>query len=425
MQKKKKEIFEFFKKKLNLKKIENCDEKNVKLVGFKLWQVITLILIASFTTTISTYYITFNLLKEEQETIDYILSTMNQDFSTVYNSLVDYYYKDIDEEELFNQAIYGMIESLDDEYADYYPPVEKEEFDDAIEGRLTGIGVSITTNLYNQVVITTVFDSSPAKEAGLEIGDIFLAVENENVLGLYASEISSLITGEEGTMVNVTIYRNDEELSFDIQRQEIIAPSVTYQLLEENGQKIAYIDIDRFASDTGEIFYQYLTSLEEEGFDGLIIDVRSNTGGYLSSVTEIASNFVPLDSIIYQLQQKDSIENVVSKNDEVKEYEIVVLQNGLSASASEILSVALKETVGAYIVGTNSYGKGTAQKTTLLNNGGMIKYTVQNWLSPDGNVIDKVGVSPTHEVEVEDNYLVMPIMENDNQLKAAIEILTN
>lgn len=422
----KKFSFDNLKKKLYFSELENVlEEPKEKLVGFKLWQVIVIILIVSITTTISTYFVTKGLLQEEKETIDYILNTMNQDFSTAYNSILNTYYKELDEDELFNQAIYGMIESLGDEYAEYYPPVEKEEFDDAIEGRLTGIGVSITTNLYYQVVITNVFDDSPAKEAGLQVGDIFTAVENESVDGLYASQISGLITGEEGTFVNVSVLRNDEELSLDVERREIVAPSVTSMILEENDKKIAYIDIDRFSSDTGQVFYEHLTSLETEGFDALIIDVRSNTGGYLSSVTEIASNFVPLDSIIYQLQQKDSIENIISKNTESIDYEIAVLQNSMSASASEILSVALKETVDAYIVGTNSYGKGTAQKTTLLNNGGMIKFTVQNWLSPNGNIIDKVGVSATIEVEVDDEYLIMPIMDNDNQLKAAIEVLTN
>lgn len=401
------------------------EDKNVKLVGFKLWQVIALICIAAIGCSTITYIMVKEKFYNDEENIYNILNSTYSDINNVYNSILEMYYKDIDPDELIDMAIFGMIEGLGDEYAEYFPPVEKELFDDTIEGRITGIGVSITSNITGSFVITNIFDESPAKTAGLQVGDIFTKVENDSLEGLYSYEVANLIKGEEGTYVNVTVLRNNEELTFNVERKEIVAPSITSQMFEENDVKVGYIDIDRFSSTTGDEFYQELIKLEEENISKLIIDVRSNTGGYLTSVTEIASYFISSGEVMYQLQLKDSIEKIVSTNENAKDYEIVILQNSLSASASEILSVALKEQANAQVIGSTSYGKGTAQKTTLLSNGGMVKFTVQNWLSPLGNVIDKVGVEATLEVELDEDYLNMPILINDNQLETAIDILVN
>ena len=399
-------------------------EKEIKLVGFKLWQVSVIILITCFLCVTTTYIFLIKDNKEDKQLVNYLLNNNNQDISTVYNSLVESFYGEIDEKELLNKAIDAMIEYVEDEHAGYYPPIEKEEFDAAIEGKLTGIGVSITSNLKKEVIIVNVFEKSPAENALLKIGDIIVKVNDVSVVGKTTAEVSTLVTGKEGTMVDITVLRNGEKITTAVVRKEITAPSVTSKVYTEQDKKIGYIDIDRFSSDSGKLFYEHLTLLEKEGIKGLIIDVRSNTGGYLTSVTEIASNFIKANDVIYQLKQKDSIEKIVSKNEKEKDYKVVILQNELSASASEILSVALKENLSSQVIGKTSYGKGTAQKTMGLSNGGMVKFTIQEWLSPNGNVINKKGIEPTIEVDLSQDYLNMPILENDNQFKKALEVLT-
>jgi C-terminal peptidase prc len=168
---------------------------------------------------------------------------------------------------------------------------------------------------------------------------------------------------------------------------------------------------------------EYIKHLENKNIEGLIIDVRNDTGGYLSSVTDISSLFLKKGKVIYQLEDDKNKEKIKDTTKEHREYPVAVLINSASASASEILAVSLKESYGAYVVGTNSYGKGTVQITNDLSSGGMIKFTIQKWLSPEGNWINDIGVEPTHFVELNETYYDNPSKENDNQLQKAIEVI--
>ena len=200
--------------------------------------------------------------------------------------------------------------------------------------------------------------------------------------------------------------------------------SVTSDIIEKNNKKIGYINISIFSSVTDSQFNSNLDYLQKNNIDGLIIDVRNNGGGYLSSVTNIANRILKKDKIIYQLESDNKIEKKKDTTKESLEIPIAVLTNEGSASASEILAAAIKESYGGYIVGTNTYGKGTVQQTAYLSDGSMLKYTVQNWLTPNGVWINDVGLEPTNFVELSEEYIENPIIENDNQLQTALDILT-
>ena len=198
--------------------------------------------------------------------------------------------------------------------------------------------------------------------------------------------------------------------------------SKTYDV---KGKNIGYIVINSFANNTYDQFKEQLEKLETKSIVGLIIDVRDNSGGYLHSVTSMLDMFLPKGTMIYQIQDKKTTYKYTSKTNESRNYPIAVLVNKASASASEILAVGLKESYGADVVGTYTYGKGTVQVTKDLSDGSMIKYTIQKWLSPKGNWINEVGVAPTYEVELSDLYEQNPNEENDNQLQKALEIISN
>ena len=164
--------------------------------------------------------------------------------------------------------------------------------------------------------------------------------------------------------------------------------------------------------------------MEEKGIDGLVIDVRDNSGGYLTSVTDIVSSLLPKGKAIYQIQVNDNTKVTKDKTTEKREYPIAVIANGASASASEILAAAIKESYKGYVVGTKTYGKGTVQQVKKLPDGSMIKYTVENWLTPDGNWINEKGIEPTDEVKLDEKYYKEPKVENDNQLQKALELVS-
>lgn len=201
-------------------------------------------------------------------------------------------------------------------------------------------------------------------------------------------------------------------------------PTVENKVYEKNNKKIGYISISIFSSITTKQFEESLNKLNDEKIDGLVIDVRDNGGGYLSVVTDIASKILSKDKIIYQLEKEGDI---IKKKDNTKDslsYPIAILVNSNSASASEILASAIKESYKGFVVGTNTYGKGTVQQTTTLPDGSMVKYTVQKWLTPDGNWINKKGVEPTDYVELSKEYYENPIEENDNQLNKALDLVS-
>ena len=339
------------------------------------------------------------------------------EFVSAYDEISSFYYKEINNDELLEYGIKGMIGYLQDPYSSYMNANQAASFNEEVEGIYQGIGAEIKYD-NKKVLIGRVFDNSPAKEAGLMEGDTLLKVNNQSIDGMSLAKISSLVKGEKDTKVTLTISRNNEEKKLIVVRGNVDSISVFSEIIERDNHKIGYLHISIFAANTAEQFTKELKNLEEKGIDSLIIDIRNNQGGYLTTVTDIISIFVKKNEPIYQLKTKNKVEIVYDKTNEEKSYPIVLLVNSSSASASEVLIGALKESYGATIVGTKTFGKGKVQKVTTLSTGAVYKYTYQEWLTPKGNYIDEVGIKP----DIEEKYIYKED-KPDNQKEKAIEVI--
>ena len=337
-----------------------------------------------------------------------------------YSTIKEKYYKDVDDNTLINGAISGMLSSLEDPHTMFFDENSKEEFETQLAGQYYGIGAEIIQKSEEEVQITRVFDDSPAKKVGLEIGDIFVSIDGKSAKGMTVTEVATTLKSKDKDKATVVVKRNDEELTFEIEKDVVTLLSVSSEMLDDN---IGYISISLFGSLTNSQFEKALKELEEKGMKSLIIDLRDNSGGYLASVTEILSKFVNKDTILYQMKTKDDIEKFYSKTDETKDFKVVILVNEMSASASEIMASCMQEQYGAKLVGKKTYGKGSVQETEVLKNNTLIKYTVQEWLTSKGKSIDGEGIEPDVEVELSDDYKEDATRENDNQLQKAIEVI--
>lgn len=346
------------------------------------------------------------------------------EFLQTYENIVNSYYEEVDSKELIEAGINGMLEYLGDDYSVYMNQQTTEIFNEQVEGKYKGIGVEITLLENGGVQVSDIFENSPAAKAGLQKGDIFVSINGTDVSKSNALDVSKLIRKSENKEINVVIKRDGKEKKFTLALDQVDIESVTTQVYEKNGKKIGYIRLNIFADNTYGQFEKKLKELESKKIDNLIIDVRSNSGGYLNSVTKIASLFLGKNKVIYQLDTKGVVEQVYSKTKDNRNYKVVVLIDKASASAAEILAAAMQESYGATVIGTNSFGKGTVQAAYQLKSGATVKYTIQKWLTPKGNWINKVGVTPDIKVELTEDYANNPSDETDSQLQRALEELS-
>lgn len=340
-----------------------------------------------------------------------------------YDTIMSEYYKDVDSDKLIEGAINGMLESLDDEHTMYFDKKSKEEFDSELSGNYYGIGAQIQLTSDETIKITKVFDDSPAKKAGLKEEDVFVSVDGTSVKGKSATEVANMLKSDSVKTSTIVVKRNDKELTFKVTKENITLFSVSSEMLDNNGKNVGYLSVSIFGQKTYSQFRDALTKLEKQDMDSLIIDLRGNTGGYLSTVTNMLEEFIDKGNVIYQIQSSSGVKQYKTVKASDKKYKIVVLIDGGSASASEIMSAAMKEVYGATLVGQTTYGKGTVQTTKDLSNGSMIKYTIEKWLTPSGKNIDKEGIKPDYEVELGDSYKNNPTKENDAQLQKALDLL--
>lgn len=348
-----------------------------------------------------------------------------QEVEKIYDNLLSKYYGEIDKQTLSDAAIKGMIEALNDPYSTYIDAENTDDFDEQIYGYYVGIGTEITLNDENQFEVTNIFENTPATDANIELHDIVVKVNNEDVSGKTVSDIGKLIQGEIGTNVTLTLRRGEEEFDVTITRDRIDLISVTSQIFEKDDKRIGYIKITNFASNTFNQFQTALNELEENDIESLIIDVRDNLGGQLEVATQIASLFLTKDKVVYQLNTNGIIQPIYSTGPGSFQKPITVLINGATASASEVLAIALQESADATVIGTTSYGKGTIQESYKLSTGATIKFTVQEWLSPNGNTVNEVGVKPDIEVSETENPGETDTLETDTVLQTAITIMQN
>ena len=336
------------------------------------------------------------------------------------------YYQDVSQEQIEEGVLHGAVLALGDPYSAYMNVEEKQSYNESLEGAYVGIGVLTTFNSDWQAVIAQVYNNSPAQKAGLQKGDIFVAVDGQKINTTSTKdlqEVTGKIRGEAGTSVEITIERNGQEMSFTVQREEVHITYVTSRMLANN---IGYIKIDEFSGSALEEYQQAVAQLQEQGMQAMILDLRDNPGGFVDYAVEIADELLPQATII-SVRDKNGNEKQYTSDSKSMDFPMAVLVNQNSASASEILTVALKENQRAAIIGEKTYGKGIIQSHFNLSWGGYLKLTTASYYSPDGNAIHEVGGMPDIEVSLPEEIQNDPSLltdETDTQLQKAIEVLT-
>lgn len=329
------------------------------------------------------------------------------------------YVEDVEDKELVEGAIQGMIDVLEDPYSVYMDHETAERFTQQLDSSFEGIGAEVSM-VDGKVTIVAPFKDSPAEKAGLKPNDQILSVDGESIAGLDLYEAVLKIRGEKGSTVTLEVERKGvaEPFKVKVVRDEIPIETEYGSIKEYNGKKVGYIEITSFSEDTAKDFNDKLEEFEEKGIDGLVIDVRGNPGGYLQSVQEILNNLVPNTKPIVQIEDREgNRQKMFSELEEKKEYPIVALIDKGSASASEILAGALKEAGNYDIVGVTSFGKGTVQQAIPMGDGSNIKLTLYKWLTPDGHWIHKKGIEPTVKIEQPDYFYTNPL-QLEESLKA-------
>lgn len=411
------------KKKNSADKVNSIEETLEVVVekdkGFNTFEVVVIIIISILFGFVVGCIISFSKVSLKGE----VVSEEASEIISTYNSIVDNYYDTIDEKELMDAAISGMINSLDDPYSSYMDDSETTSFNQTVDGEYIGIGVTVAYK-DGKCYILDMFSGSNAEKSGLKIKDLIIKIGQKDVTNLSLDEISNLIRGKSGTKVKITVIRGEEEKTFSVERSSIEVPSVYSKVITKDDKKIGYLLIDTFAANAYKQFNIELKKVENKNVNGLIIDVRNNSGGYLSQVQKILEKFFDENVVLYQIETKGKKQKIYSTTSEKRNYPMVILVNKSSASASEILVASFKDNYkNSYIVGTITYGKGTIQKSLKLSSGSSIKYTTQKWLTPKGKSINEKGITPDYEVEQGDSYFSDPIDDNDLQLKKAIELL--
>lgn len=389
-------------------------EKEKSLFGIK--ELIGIVII----TTLVSFFAGFSIKQSNNIKTD--LSNYENEIISNYKYILENSYKNVNGRDLVSAAIKGMIDCLEDPYADYINVSDVDNFNLIINGEYQGIGVQIGYNENKEPVITYVFPSSPADNSGLKINDILVSIEDIKVSNKTLDEIKDIVNGFDGEF-KVSYKRDEKQYETILKREIVTVKSVVKNLYERENKKIGYIKLTNFAANSYEQFKETLESLESDDIESLIIDLRDNTGGQLRTVDNIVSLFIDENNVIYQMKEKGKITKYYSHGNNNRKYPIVVLVNENSASASELMTGALKGVYNATIIGVNTYGKGTAQEVRTLENGEQYKFTTREWLTAKGNSIEKVGIEPNIKVEQDSKYFNEPTEENDVQLQSAITFL--
>lgn len=376
------------------KKIPKTNNKKNKTVSFNLLEVIVIILITSLVVAVSTGVIVYQNYNEIDDSVS---NGSNKDYlkelETAYNNILNSYVEKVDQKELTNAAIDGMYKYLGDPYTSYLDEETTADLTDRLKGEYKGIGVEIT-KVDEGILVANVFEKSPAEQAGILIGDLIIKVNGESTLDKTVKEVSNIIKNSDEE-IKITVQRSGIEKEISVKSRKVDITSVEKDKIDNVG----YLKITAFSNTTYKQFREALESLEKEGINGLVIDLRDNGGGYLNPAVEIAEMFVEKGKNIYGLESKSNVEMYKDSTSESRNYKVSIIMNGSTASASEILSAALKESYNAITVGTTSYGKGTVQDTNKLSTGGMVKYTTAYWLTPNGNKINGKGITPDINIE--------------------------
>lgn len=326
----------------------------------------------------------------------------------VYKAISSQYVSGVKKDKLIEGAVNGMVGSLDDPYTSYMSEKEAKQFMESLGSSFQGIGAEVGL-IDGRVTIISPIKDTPAEKAGLKPNDTILEIDGKSTEGKSVNDAVKQIRGEKGTEVTLKILRSGSKEPFNVKivRDDIPLITVHSNVENENGKKVGVIEITSFSEETAKEFSTQLEKLEKENIDGLVIDVRGNPGGYLTSVEEILGELITKEKPYLQIEDKQgNKEPYYTRLTEQKPYPIVGLIDNGSASASEILAGALKEAGKYEIVGEKSFGKGTVQQTMEIGDGSQLKVTMFKWLTPEGNWIHKKGIKPTIEVKQPEYYYV-------------------
>ena len=339
-----------------------------------------------------------------------------------YQYIVGSYYGEVNENKLVDAAINGIVNELGDTYSTYFSESQAENFDKLLTGSYQGIGVQVGQYANGDLVIVAVYEGTSAYEAGMKVGDIIKKIGDKDVTGMTTKDASNLIKDSKDEKIYIDILRGKEEKRLEVVRKKVTLKSVNYEIIEKNNKKVGYIYISIFSLNTSVQVKEALDNLEGK-VDSIIIDVRDNSGGHLTSAEEILSLFLDSSNIIYKMDVNGKVTSYYSKGSKTKTYPIYILINGESASAAEMFAIAMQEKYGSKRVGVNSFGKGTVQQKIELSTGASYKVTTKKWLSPNGNWINEVGVTPNIYIEgAKDWYNYTH--DKDVQLQKALEEIT-
>ena len=368
--------------------------KFIRIKPFALIMVVFLTILLTAGLTI------FALTFGEQKVVEVKVPVEREEFTRLYDAfdeLKENYYVELDEEAVISGAINGMFDALDDPYTDFMNKEEASYFNEGLSSSFQGIGAEIQER-NGYIMVVSPIKNSPAEKAGLLPKDLILAVDGESIQGMSASEAVLLIRGEKGTAVTLTVQRGDAEpIEMKIVRDDIPIETVYGEMGDD---KIAHIQITSFSEQTFEEIVKVLSDFDAQGMKGIVLDVRQNPGGILTTAVDIANLFLEDGQPILQVQGRTGEPEIIkAKGSKKFTQPVTVLIDEGSASASEILAAALNESASAEIIGVNSFGKGTMQTISYLNDGSNLKFTTGKWLTPKGNWINEKGITPTIEVQ--------------------------
>lgn len=341
--------------------------------------------------------------------------------------LDDYYVEDY-EKDMVDELLYaGMLAGVGDRYTYYLPAESLEQYMENTNGSFDGIGIEVYITQEGEIVISYVMPNEPAQEAGFQSGDVIIGVDGEDIRGLPLSDVASRIKGKAGTEVCVKVFRKEtnETLELTVKRAHVQVHSVQAEMLDGN---MGYILLSGFKDNTYEQFKEELQRLQEQGMQGLILDLRNNPGGLVRSVYQIGEELLPEGTMVYTLDKKEKRSDLKCDS-EYMQIPLVVLVNENSASASEILAGAVKDLEAGTLVGTTTFGKGLVQRLFPLPDGSALNITIQKYYTPKGTSIHEVGIEPHESVNLPEAYQSSAIAnipkEADTQLQKAIEVMQN
>lgn len=393
----------------------------------RIYKSIMLVVLTAAITFIVTSCVLYNNMGNSNT--KYILSnkTSLEDKLDYYKSFIEkHYIGEIDDEKMLEGAIKGYFEGLEDPYSEFITKEEMQEYMADTTGKYVGIGIYITSNTKtNQLLIVAPMKGSPAEEVGLKSGDVILKIDGIEYTGEQLTEATNVLKAEEGTKAKLEILRDEKTFEVEVERRTIKVSHIESSIKENN---IGYIQISTFDEGCYNEFLENYNALKEKNIKGLIIDLRNNGGGIVDESIDIADMFTNKDdTLLITVGKAGSKEDITkAKQEKTINIPVVILVNENTASASEILTAAIKENNEdtVHIVGKNTYGKGIIQSIFTLNDGSGIKLTTNEYYTPKHNSIHKVGIKPDYEVDIpeEENVYTMT-EENDTQLKKALEIL--